>query len=126
MGLFGFGNSKKKVSTLNWVRLTDVSVLNDLIQKESFEKPVVFFKHSTRCSISSMALSRLESDWDIPAEDVIPVYLDLIAYRNLSDKLASDLKITHQSPQILMVKDGVCIYNASHSQIYVEDIKENV
>ena len=73
-----------------------------------------------------MALNRLESYWDLESTQAIPVYLDLIQYRNLSDKLASDLGVRHESPQVLLVKNGKCIYTASHSQIDVEDIKENV
>lgn len=127
MGLFSFGNNNKRsASTLNWVRLNNEQDLKQLIEKESFDKSVVLFKHSTRCSISSMALNRLESDWDLDPEQVIPVYLDLIAFRSVSDKIAADLGVTHQSPQILMVKDGQCIYTASHSQINVEDLKERL
>ena len=65
MGLFSFGNKERKVSTLKWIRLTDGTDLDQLIEKESFVKPVVLFKHSTRCSISAMALNRLENEWNI-------------------------------------------------------------
>ncbi len=126
MGFFGFGSKDKQRSAVNWVKLEQATELDNLISKESHNKPVVLFKHSIRCSISSMALNRLESDWDIPIEDAIPVYLDLINFREISNKIASDLNITHQSPQILVVKNGVCVYHASHSQIDVEGIKENV
>ncbi len=124
MGLFSFGNKERKVSSLKWIRLTEASDLDQLIEKESFVKPVVLFKHSTRCSISAMALNRLENEWDLEEEACVPVYLDLIAYRPISNKMADDLQITHQSPQILVVKDGKCVYNSSHSQINVRDIKD--
>lgn len=124
MGLFSFGNKERKVSSLKWIRLTEASDLDQLIEKESFVKPVVLFKHSTRCSISAMALNRLENEWDLEEEACVPVYLDLITYRPISNKMADDLQITHQSPQILVVKDGKCVYNSSHSQINVRDIKD--
>jgi bacillithiol system protein YtxJ len=73
-----------------------------------------------------MAINRLESQWDIDEDALQPVYLDLIAYRDISNKIASDLDVTHQSPQVLIVKDGKCTYQASHSQIDVEDIKQNI
>jgi len=123
MGFFGFGNKESKTSSLKWVRLTDEHELDQLIQKESFVKPVVLFKHSTRCSISAMALNRLENDWDIEADVCVPVYIDLITYRDISNKIANDLQITHQSPQVLVVKEGKCVYTSSHSQINVRDIK---
>lgn len=125
MGLFG-SKKKEKRKEMKWIKLQLADELTHLIEKESFVTPILFFKHSTRCSISSMALNRLESYWDIESTQAIPVYLDLIQYRNLSDKLASDLGVRHESPQVLLVKDGKCIYTASHSQIDVEDIKENV
>ncbi len=127
MGFFGFGSKRsEEKSSVNWFRLNTGEDLDQLIQKESFEKPVMLFKHSTRCSISSMALSRLENYWDIDEEALQPVYLDLIANRDISNKIAADLRVTHQSPQILIVKNGKCIYQASHNQIDVEDIKQNL
>ena len=127
MGFFGFGkkNSEDNVS-VNWLRLKANEDLDQLIQKESFEKPVLLFKHSTRCSISSMALNRLENYWDIEDDAVQPVYIDLIAYREISNKIAADLGVTHQSPQILLVKNGKCTYQASHNQIDIADIKQNL
>lgn len=122
MGLFSFNKNKKPQQTINWFILKDVQQLEEL-KKESHQKPVVFFKHSTRCSISSMALNRLESNWQPNTDHVLPVYLDLIAYRNISNQLAEDFEVIHQSPQVLVVKNGKCVYNASHNQIDVELIK---
>lgn len=127
MGFFGFGSKRAEdKSSVNWFPLKASEELDQLIQKDSFEKPVMLFKHSTRCSISSMAMNRLENYWDIDEAAIQPVYLDLIAYRDLSNKIAADLGVMHQSPQILIVKDGKCTYQASHSQIDVEDIKQNI
>lgn len=126
MGLFGFGKKGEATPTINWVKLRTESELTELVNKESFEKPVVLFKHSTRCSISTMALSRLENYWDIEEGSVIPVYLDLIEYRSVSNKIAADLDVRHQSPQVLIVKNGACVYHASHSEILAEEIKRNI
>jgi bacillithiol system protein YtxJ len=127
MGLFNFGKkaSSSNAQPLRWQRLDSEQQLNEWIDA-SHEKPVMFFKHSTRCSISSMALSRLENYWNLNDEEVTPVYLDLIQYRPVSNKMAELLNITHQSPQILLVKNGECIYNASHNQIDVEGVKQNL
>ena len=126
MGFFGFGKREATPSRVNWVKLQSEADLDQLIKKESFEKPVALFKHSTRCSISSMALNRLESDWDIEPEALVPVYVDLIQYRSISNKIAADLGIQHQSPQMLLVKNGKCIHTASHGQIDVDDIKNKL
>lgn len=125
MGLFNFGKRTSNEKKINWEQLTGEEQLEDFIQS-SHDKPVAFFKHSTRCSISSMALSRLENNWNLEEEQVIPVYLDLIRYREISNKLAHELNVTHQSPQLLVVKDGKCIYHASHNQVDVEGVKQHL
>ncbi len=125
MGLFSFGKNKKPQNDIKWVKLTETQQLDEL-KKESHEKPIVILKHSTRCSISSMALSRLENYWEISADEATPVYLDLITYRDISNKIAADFNVTHQSPQVLIIKNGNCTYNASHSQIDAETIKEQL
>ena len=103
---------------MNWIALTDYSQINTLVdQSETF----LIFKHSTRCSISSMAFSRFEREFDF---DQVPVlYLDLIAYRSISNQLAESFNVLHQSPQVLLIKAKVCLYNASHNAISAAAIK---
>ena len=126
MGLFSFGKkSPNNNNKIDWVELSSNEQLTDLLESSN-DMPVLFFKHSTRCSISSMALRRLDDYWDLSKEDAVPVYLDLIRYRELSNRLAEDLHVTHQSPQVLLVKDGGCIYHASHNQIDVNGIKKEL
>lgn len=106
---------------MNWSVLNTEEQLYSLIERSN-SKPQVIFKHSTRCSISSMIKSRLEKS-DTP--DTIDFhYLDLIAYRSLSDKIAEDLQVYHESPQVLLIKKGECIYDESHMAIRMEDIEE--
>jgi len=118
----GFFSSSKSKSTLNWNSLTTLDQLNDLLISSN-EKPVLLFKHSTRCSISDMVKNRLELYWD-DTIGVQPVYLDLLAYRNISDEIASRFNVTHQSPQVLLIKNGDCIYHASHNEIDLTKIKQ--
>jgi bacillithiol system protein YtxJ len=105
---------------MNWNQLTTEQQLDEIIGK-SAEKPVVIFKHSTRCSISSTALSRLERAWD--SEQTPAFYLDLIAYRPISGIIAEKFDIEHQSPQILVIDNGKCTYSATHWDISMEDLK---
>ena len=113
MGLFSFSKKETKVQ---WQPLTDVAQL-ETIRAESNELPIVILKHSIRCSISSMAKNRLDSDWDgLPSEATF-YYLDLINYRAISNQIEVDFGVQHQSPQLLVIKDGKCTYSASHSQI---------
>lgn len=113
-----FGSSSKKLRT-DWKELSE-SVELEQIKKDSFKKPQVLFKHSTRCSISTMALSRLEKNWDTKSESADFHYLDLIKHRNISNQIENMFSVTHQSPQLLVIKNGVCEVNASHNNVGVE------
>ena len=107
---------------MNWIALTDEPQLEQ-IKEQSKHSPVVIFKHSTRCSISSMAKSRLERE--TPAHNVHFYYLDLLKYRPLSNKIAEDFHVHHQSPQVLLIKNGECTHEESHNGISMQDIAEN-
>jgi bacillithiol system protein YtxJ len=106
---------------LQWNPLSE-STQVDEIYHSSFQKPVLIFKHSTRCSISAMALARLERQWSFSLDSVSPWFLDLLRYRNISNEIASRFNIEHQSPQVLLIKDGVCVFNTSHNDISVPQI----
>lgn len=106
---------------MNWITLHNEEQLQEL-KINSAVKPQVIFKHSTRCSISSMAKNRLERSSQ-PVEMEF-YFLDLIKYRSISNKIASDFNIYHESPQILVIKNGECIYDESHSGIDMQDIIE--
>ncbi len=104
---------------MNWIELTSEQQLEQ-IKDASKIQPVVIFKHSTRCSISNMAKSRLEREYK--AEHLPFYYLDLIRYRSISNKIADDFKVHHESPQILLIKNGECTYEESHNGINMADI----
>ena len=108
---------------MNWMELTEEQQLEQIIT-QSKEKPIVIFKHSTRCSISAMAKNRLERE---TAPDGISFYyLDLIRFRAISNKIAEDFKVYHQSPQVLVIKNGDCTYEESHNGISMTDIAAEV
>ncbi len=106
-----------------WRDLQTEDQLHDIV-RESAEKPALIFKHSTRCSISSMAKSRLERS-EIP-EGVDFYYLDLIKYRPVSNQIANMFNITHQSPQVLLIKDGKCVYDESHNGILMDEVASRI
>lgn len=106
---------------MNWNHLENIAQL-DAIKKDSFEQPQVIFKHSTRCSISSMAKNRL--DRSESPEGIRFYYLDLIAHRDISNKIAEDFFVEHESPQVLLIRNGECIYDESHSGINIDEITE--
>ena len=106
---------------MNWIKLNDEAALETL-KKLSTRQPQVIFKHSTRCSVSSMIKNRLEKA-QVP-DDLSFHFLDLIAHRSLSDKLAVEFLVEHESPQVLLIKNGRCVYDQSHNGIAMEDIIE--
>jgi len=109
-----------------WNNLTTLEQLEQL-QDESKERKILIFKHSTRCSISSAALNRLERNWK-PEEmpEVKSYLLDLISFRQLSNEIESLYNIEHESPQVLIISNGKSIYDRSHLAIDYNQIKEAV
>ena len=108
---------------IKWSTLASVAEVNDLVEL-SHQKPCLIFKHSTRCSISSLAKHRLEGDWDFSSDDLQPFFLDLITYRQVSSFVAEHFAVHHESPQALIIRDGVCTYDSSHLDISVAELHE--
>ncbi len=107
---------------MNWISLNEPSQL-ERIKEQSFDQAQVIFKHSTRCSISSMAKSRLERN-QFP-KDVPFYFLDLIKHRNISASIENIFNVDHESPQVLIIRNGECVYDESHSGINMDEILSN-
>ncbi len=111
---------------MNWIELNDLNQL-DTIGTASAEGPIVIFKHSTRCSISSTAKSRLERNWDKHDLAHVQAYhLDLIAHRDVSNEIAERFSVHHESPQLLLVHNGEVPYAESHLSITASELEEQV
>lgn len=104
---------------MNWIILTSEEQLEQ-VKERSMQKPQVIFKHSTRCGISAIAKSRLDKAG--PPENIDFYYLDLIRYRGLSNQIAEEFNVYHESPQVLIIKDGKCVYDESHTGITMAEI----
>ncbi|MES2559590.1 MAG: bacillithiol system redox-active protein YtxJ [Bacteroidota bacterium] len=105
---------------MNWNKIESTDQLAHITQ-ESNGQPILLFKHSTRCSISSAALARLERSW-VEDNGIKPYYLDLLAYRPLSMEIAALFGVEHESPQALLISNGKCVYHESHMGINVSDM----
>ncbi|OIQ16881.1 MAG: thioredoxin family protein [Flavobacterium sp. MedPE-SWcel] len=124
--IFGSNDNKTiPTTTLKWNELTQIQQL-DTIVNESSETPVLIFKHSTRCSISRMALRSFEQEYEIAEDDLKPYYLNLLEYRNISNEIASRFGVMHQSPQILLIKNGKVLHYASHSDIDARTVQSKI
>jgi bacillithiol system protein YtxJ len=108
---------------MNWINITNEAQLEE-IKQLSFENPQIIFKHSTTCSISAMAKNRLDKE-ETPANTSF-YYLDLLSYRAISNKIAEIFQVHHESPQVLLIKNGVCVYDESHNGIRMNDIEEQL
>ena len=107
---------KKAFRIMNWKILDSEQQFLDLLEKEAI---FAVFKHSTRCSISTMAKNRVEREWNL---DFPIFYLDLLNYRTISNLIAKKSGIEHQSPQLIVFQNGLPIYDASHNGIVIDDI----
>lgn len=106
---------------MTWVNLTSIEQLDEIKAANGYS---LIFKHSTRCSISMMAKRNFEFNWEVIPADTKLYFLDLISYREISNKVAQLFEVAHQSPQILLIKDGDCVLEASHSDISAEEVAE--
>lgn len=103
---------------MNWIQLRSVDQLNEIKNLPGYS---IIFKHSTRCSISMMAKRKFELDWDSLPEELPLYFLDLIQYRDISNQIAEKFQVYHESPQLLLIKDGECILDQSHGGISVDE-----
>jgi bacillithiol system protein YtxJ len=106
-----------------WKNLEHLTALEEL-DTASFTHPILILKHSTRCSISDVAKARLDREDNLNGVDFI--YLDLIKHRDISNALAEKYNVHHESPQVLLIYKGECVYDESHIGISMAEIKEQV
>lgn len=117
-----FGSSEPKENkVLPWQALTDIAQLDE-IEKRSLTKTQVIFKHSTRCGISSMVMNQFVSMYDLDA-NLDLYYLDLLSYRDVSNEVGYKFQVMHQSPQLLVIRNGAAVAHASHGAINEIDLE---
>ena len=117
-------DSEAPKNNVNWKRLTNLNQLDEIIAL-SAETPVAIFKHSTRCGVSRMVLKQFENEFR-PDTKVTPYFLDLLANRDVSNAISEKFNVMHQSPQLLLIKGGKSVYDASHGDISPEELSRNL
>ncbi|WP_034924066.1 bacillithiol system redox-active protein YtxJ [Gillisia sp. CAL575] len=115
-------NEKPEKNSVPWIQLITIETL-EVIAEDSFNQPIAILKHSTSCGISRMVLRQFEQNYNLDPDSVKLYFLDLLSYRDISNKIASRFNVPHESPQLIVIKDGKVIYTASHSEINVEKLK---
>ncbi|WP_336715648.1 bacillithiol system redox-active protein YtxJ [Chryseobacterium mucoviscidosis] len=104
-----------------WKKIESNEDLEKAIQ-DSFQHKIAIFKHSTSCFISKTVLRNFEKEIENLDQKIDLYYLDLLAHRPISNKIAENLGVTHQSPQLIVIENGKAINNASHQSISVDQI----
>lgn len=120
MGLFDsiFGGSKNQVETdtTPWIALESMDQLDTIVEK-SKTRPQAIFKHSTRCGVSRMVIAQFKKEYSLTDEQLDLYYLDLIAHRDISNEIANRFGVVHESPQLVVIKNGIVVKYASHGGI---------
>ena len=116
---------KEEIREIPWIELADESQIEEIVEL-SHAIPVLIFKHSTTCGISRMALKQFEKEYNLDKKDLKPYFLDLKKNREVSNLAASTFAVMHESPQVLLIKGGKCIYDASHGSINVADVEQHL
>jgi bacillithiol system protein YtxJ len=123
--IFGGTKEAKEENVLSWISLTELKQL-DSIKEKSSTKTQVIFKHSTRCGISSMVMRQFVSSYALTEKDLDLYYLDLLNYRDVSNEIGYKFQVMHESPQLLVIKNGIAVAHASHGQINDMDLSRFV
>ncbi|MCH8204327.1 MAG: bacillithiol system redox-active protein YtxJ [Candidatus Hydrogenedentes bacterium] len=112
--------------------MTEITTIDqlDACLKTSGEKPVFIFKHSTRCPISSGANARI-AKFLLSKEDeneALPEFylLKVVESRAVSNALADQLHVPHQSPQLLLIDNEKCTWHTSHHNINALNIEKAI
>ena len=123
--LFGNSSDDNNEKEVKFYSLELISQLDE-IDAISETKPVVIFKHSTRCSISRFALKQFDAEFNYDDSQIDWYLLDLLNHRDISNEIAHRYEVMHQSPQIIVIKNKKVIYHDSHDGIDASDLKQFV
>ncbi|NGX83860.1 bacillithiol system redox-active protein YtxJ [Aequorivita sp. KMM 9714] len=130
MGLFDMFKSprdaaKEEIVETPWHVLGKIEQLDDLVA-QSKTKPVAIFKHSTRCGVSRGVLKMFEKNYSLNDDQLKLYFLDLLQNRDISNEIATRFKVNHESPQLIVIKDGVVVHHDSHNGIDAADLTKFV
>ncbi|WP_346985308.1 bacillithiol system redox-active protein YtxJ [Chryseobacterium sp. POE27] len=114
---------KEEISDKNpiWKYIESEEDLKKAIES-SFNRKIAIFKHSTSCFISKTVLRNFEKEIENSESKPELYFLDLLAHRAISNKIAEDLNVRHESPQLLVIENGKVMNSASHQHISADQI----
>ena len=107
-----------------WLKLESLTQLDE-VMAQSHSTPQIIFKHSTRCIISKMVLAQLEENMSVIPDHTNLLLLDLLNHRDISNTIAVQLGVHHESPQVVVIKNGKAVFHESHHSIEASSMAEN-
>lgn len=116
---------KKETKRVPWIDLQDMETLDEIV-KNSYVSTVAILKHSTRCGISNMVLRQFEKEYSLEDGKIKLYFLDLLSHRDISNKIAAKFNVPHESPQLIIIKEGKVVYDGSHSEIKADTLQHHV
>lgn len=121
--LFSSSSDSSEKRELPWISLSSMDQLEE-IQRKSATKSQIIFKHSTRCGISRMVMNQFIMAYNFNKSDFDLYYLDLLSYRDVSNKISEAFQVYHQSPQIIIIKNGITVAHESHGDINALNLQQ--
>lgn len=116
---------KEEIVEIPWHVLSTMEQLDEIVE-QSKTKPVAVFKHSTRCGISRGVLKLVEKNYNLTDEQLKLYYLDLLQNRDISNEIATRFKVPHESPQLIVIKNGIVVHTESHHGIDASHLEKFV
>jgi bacillithiol system protein YtxJ len=94
----------------HFVKITDTKAFEEMADR-SKERPVVIFKHSLTCAISAGAYDQMaEFEGEV-------ALIEVQRAPELSTEIENRLGVEHESPQVIVLRNGQVVWNASHFKI---------
>ncbi len=119
----GKGSSETDRKGVRWIPLERKEQLKGITGR-SDEVLQVIFKNSLTCGVSGMVRRSFETNLSIPEGKADLHMLHIQDNRELSDEVSRAFEIRHESPQLLLIKNGKVVHHASHGQISFVDLTE--
>ncbi len=92
----------------------------------SVERPLLLFKHSYACGTSAEALDELLAHVDGSRHDVRYAMVTVQTHRDVSNAVAAQLGIRHETPQALLIRSGRVVWSASHFRVTSNAIRQAI
>ncbi len=117
--------AKEEIIEVPWHVLGKMEQLDEIVE-ESKTRPVAIFKHSTRCGVSRGVLKMFEKNYTFLDNQLKLYFLDVIQNRDISNEIAARFKVHHESPQMIVIRNGAVVHHDSHHSIEAAHLEKFV